>query len=768
MNVITGVISFLACDITASSLLHCGLLLLPLTLDPFGAESLLCLWLVALVKLALLSQTSLSLLSQAGRGSAVMGRAPLLYVATLCALTPALQSWQRAVYVKPVEIITGSPCLGFCLLANAVTAMACLLWETAFPCSAGTKTEGSNGEKKQQQAKDLFMRVIGYSKPDAFLLGGAFLFLSLAVMFEMFIPFYTGKVIDILGSRYKQNAFSSAILFMGLFSLGSSLSVGLRGGLFMCSISNFNKRIRIMLFQSLVRQEIGFFEATKTGLRGGLFMCSISNFNKRIRIMLFQSLVRQEIGFFEATKTGDLTSRLNTDTVLMCRSVALNVNVLLRTLIKTLGVLSLMLSLSCKLTLLMLIETPLTGIIQKLYNTYYQKYSKAVQDSIARSNEAAGEAVSAIKTVRSFATEDTEAKRYDSKLSDTQRLKNSRDTIRAAYLLLRRVGLAMQVLMLYYGRHLIRAGEMSTGNLVAFILYQMNLGRNIQTLVHICGEMLNSVGAAAKVFEYLDRRPLVSTDGTLQPETLRGHVQFNNVCFTYPSRPDVPVIKSVSFELRPGEITALVGPSGGGKSTCVSLLERFYQPQSGEILLDGAPLQEYQHSYLHRKIALVGQEPVLFAGSIKDNIGYGLPDCSLEQAQEAARRANAHGFVTSLERGYSTDAGERGGQLAGGQKQRIAIARALVRNPQLLILDEATSCLDIESEHAIQESLSRTRGQTVLVIAHHLKTVEKADRIIVIEGGEVREQGSHQELMRREGSYHRLVQGLFTETQPPQ
>ncbi|XP_058864997.1 antigen peptide transporter 2-like [Acipenser ruthenus] len=730
MNVIAVVISFLACDIAASSLLHCGLLLLPLTLDPFGAESLLCLWLVALVKLALLSQTSLSLLSQAGRGSAVRGRAPLLYAAALCALTPALQSWQRVVYVKPVEIVTGSPCLGFCLLASAVTVTACLFWETALPCSAGTEAGGSSGEEKKQQARVLFMRVIGYSKPDIVLLGGAFLFLSLAVIFEMFIPFYTGKVIDILGSRYKQNAFSSAILFMGLFSLGSSLSAG---------------------------------------LRGGLFMCSISNFNKRIRILLFHSLVRQEIGFFEATKTGDLTSRLNTDTMLMSRSVALNVNVLLRTLIKTLGVLSLMLSMSCRLTLLMLIETPLTGVIQKLYNTYYQKYSKEVQDSIAWSNEVAGEAVSAIKTVRSFATEDTEAKRYDNKLSVTQSLKNRRDTFRAAYLLLKRlIGLAMQVLMLYYGRHLIRAGEMSTGNLVAFILYQMNLSSNIKSLVYICGEMLNSVGAAAKVFEYLDRRPLVSTDGSLQPETLRGHVQFRNVSFTYPSRPDVPVIKSVSFELRPGEITALVGPSGGGKSTCVCLLERFYQPQSGEILLDGAPLQDYQHSYLHRKIALVGQEPVLFAGSIKDNIGYGLPECSLERAQEAARRANAHGFVTSLERGYNTDAGERGGQLAGGQKQRIAIARALVRNPQLLILDEATSCLDIESEHAIQESLSRTQGQTVLVIAHRLKTVEKADHIIVIEGGEVREQGTHQELMRREGNYHRLVQRLFTETQPPQ
>ncbi|MGH0151782.1 UNVERIFIED_CONTAM: hypothetical protein FKN15_025007 [Acipenser sinensis] len=524
MNVIAVVISFLACDIAASSLLHCGLLLLPLTLDPFGAESLLCLWLVALVKLALLS-----LLSQAGRGSAVRGRAPLLYAAALCALTPALQSWQRAVYVKPVEIVTGSPCLGFCLLASAVTATACLFWETALPCSAGTEAGGSSGEEKKQQARVLFMRVIGYSKPDAVLLGGAFLFLSLAVI------------------------------------------------------------------------------------------------------------------------------------------------------------------------------------------------SKEVQDSIARSNEAAGEAVSAIKTVRSFATEDTEAKRYDSKLSDTQRLKNSRDTIRAAHLLLRRlITLAVQVVMLYYGRCLIKAGEMSTGSLVAFILYQRELGSHIRALVYICSNMLNSVGAAAKVFEYLDRRPLVSTDGSLQPETLRGHVQFKNVSFTYPSRPDVrprgfplalvyicsnmlnsvgsaakvfeyldrrplvstdgslqpetlrghvqfknvsftypsrpdmPVIKSISFELRPGEITALVGPSGGGKSTCVCLLERFYQPQSGEILLDGAPLQDYQHSYLHRKIALVGQEPVLFAGSIKDNIGYGLPECSLERAQEAARRANAHGFVTSLERGYNT------------------------------------------------------------------------------------------------------------------
>ncbi|MGH0137670.1 UNVERIFIED_CONTAM: hypothetical protein FKN15_018641 [Acipenser sinensis] len=365
MNVIAVVISFLACDIAASSLLHCGLLLLPLTLDPFGAESLLCLWLVALVKLALLS-----LLSQAGRGSAVRGRAPLLYAAALCALTPALQ-----------------------------TTTACLFWETALPCSAGTEAGGSSGEEKKQQARVLFMRVIGYSKPDAVLLGGAFLFLSLAVIFEMFIPFYTGKVIDILGSRYKQNAFSSAILFMGLFSLGSSLSAG---------------------------------------LRGGLFMCSLSRLNKRVRVLLFRALVKQEIGFFETIKTGDITSRLSTDTTLMSQSVAMNMNVFLRSLMKTLAVLSLMVSLSWRLTLVTVIETLLISILQNIYNSYYQRLAKEVQDSIARSNEAAGEAVSAIKTVRSFATEDTEAKRYDSKLSDTQRLKNSRDTFRAAHLLLQR------------------------------------------------------------------------------------------------------------------------------------------------------------------------------------------------------------------------------------------------------------------------------------------------------------------------------------------
>ncbi|KAG5264902.1 hypothetical protein AALO_G00259280 [Alosa alosa] len=545
----------------------------------------------------------------------------------------------------------------FWLLNFLAAASACIFWELSCP----DKSCQSDGEKKGQTAsRVLFKRVILLYRPDYILLFGAFVFLSLAVLCEMFIPFYTGQVIDILRSQYQWNDFLTAILFMGLFSLGSSISAG---------------------------------------CRGGLFMCAINSFTCRVRVKLFRSLVSQEIGFYETTKTGELTSRLSTDTNLMARAVALNVNVLLRTFIKTLGMLSLMLSLSWKLTLLMLMETPLTGLLQNIYDTFYQKLSKEVQDSIAQANDAAEEAVSGIRTVRGFKTEKSESCRYDACLMGTHNLKTRRDTVRAVYLLVRRITeLGMKVAMLYYGRLIIQSGQMSTGNLVSFILYQSDLADNIRTLIYIFGDMLNSVSAAGKVFEYLDRKPEVCTEGTLQPDSLKGHVLFQNLTFSYPTRRDQKVLKDFCLELKPGQMTALVGASGGGKTTCVSLLERFYQAQEGEILLDGQPLQNYQHKYLHRKIAMVGQEPVLFSGSVKDNIAYGLGECSLQKVGVAARKANAHGFISQLEKQYDTDVGERGGLLSGGQKQRIAIARALIREPQVLILDEVTSCLDTESE----------------------------------------------------------------------
>ncbi|TRY74359.1 hypothetical protein DNTS_032050 [Danionella cerebrum] len=631
------------------------------------------------------------------------GRGMRRWVALSCLMCPVYESCRMLLIDAQPENWSGSlSSPGKTIISTAATLLACLFWEVSFPDSE-RKAECSECAETKQRNRALFMRVVRFSKPDAPLLSGAFIFLTLAVMCDMGIPFYTGKVIDILGEHYQQNSFMTAILLMGLLSLGSSLS---------------------------------------TGLRGGLFMCTFSSLNKRICVMLFNALVKQEIGFFEDKKTGDLTSRLSVDTKLMSQSVAMNVNILLRSLIKSVGILYLMVSLSWKLTL---------------------HLSKEVQDSVARANEMAGEAIAGVRTVRSFRREQHEACRYGDCLTDTHNLKTQRDTVRAVYLLVRRLmSLGIQVLMLYYGQQLIQSKRMSIGNLVSFILYQGDLGDYIRTLVYMYSNMLNSVGAAAKVFEYLDRKPLVDMDGSLQPENLEGQVQFQNITFFYPTRPDQPALQDISLDLKPGHMTALVGMSGGGKSSCVSLLERFYQPQQGQILLDGQPLQKYQHKYLHQKVAMVGQEPVLFSGSIRDNITYGLTDCDQNMVEEAARAANAHDFISQLENKYDTDVGERGCLLSGGQKQRIAIARALIRKPQVLILDEVTSSLDTESEKMVQDTLSQHPNQTLLVIAHRLKTIERADQIIVMDKGKVVEQGTHQELMEKQGNYYKLRERLFT------
>ncbi|KAM3858532.1 antigen peptide transporter 2a [Diretmus argenteus] len=602
------------------------------------------------------------------------------------------------------------------LMCAAVALAAARFWEITIPDGQ----DEAEGKEKKQKARVLFLRVLHLYKPDCPLLCGAFVFLSLAAVCEMFISFYTAKVIDILGSQYQYNEFLSAVLFMGLYSLGSSFSAG---------------------------------------CRGGLFLCAINSFTCRMKVKLFGALVKQEIGFFETIKTGEITSRLSKDTNDMGRTVGLNVNVLVRTFVMTLGMISLMLSLSWKLTLFVLMETPITGLIQSIYDTHYQRLSQAVQDSMALANDAANEVVSGIRVVRSFNTERGEVRRYDNRLMDTHNLKTRRDTVRAVYVLTQRLtGLGMQMAILYYGRLFIQSGQMTTGNLVYFVLYQAELGHNIRTLIQYFGGMVTSVGVAGKVFEYLDREPQVSSEGKLIPDHVEGRITFQSLTFAYTSRPDKPVLQDFSVELNPGKTTVLVGRSGEGKSTCVSLLERFYEPQNGEILLDSQPLKSYEHRFLHRKIALVSQEPVLFSGSIRDNIAYGLDVCSLDQIQEAARKANAHDFISQLEKGYNTEVGEGGGQLAKSEKQGIAIARALVRQPQVLILDEATSSLDTDSETKVQQALASCPNQTVLIITHRLQsqTIEKADQIVVIDGGRVQERGTHQELMGIKGSYYGL------------
>ncbi|XP_064407868.1 antigen peptide transporter 2-like [Latimeria chalumnae] len=468
--------------------------------------------------------------------------------------------------------------LGTLIQTHGAAAGTLCLW-TLFRSGSEALTAmlktGDNvtGEEKQtgkSSSKVTIQRLLSYSKPDLLLLAAAFLFLNLAVLGEMFIPYYASKVVDLLGSHYDQEAFSAAIFFMFVTSVGSS-SAG--------------------------------------GLRGGIFMLTMVRLNTRIRNLLFNSVVCQDIGFFESAPTGGITSWLSADSELISHSVSLNANVFIRTLVMTIGVYYFMYHISWKLTLMTVIGPLILIALQRFYSIHNQRLAKEVQDSIAKSTAVASEIVSAIRTVRSFATEEEEERRYDSKLKETHNLKIKRDIIKVGCLLLRRVvGLLLRVIMLFYGQSLIQSGQLTSGKLLSFVLYQINVDGYIQeisvpqTLVDVYADLTQMVGVAEKVFEYLDCKSTVPLNGTLIPSKLTGHIQFRNVSFSYPTRPEIQVLKNISFELKPGKITALVGPSGGGKTTCVCLLERFYDARSGEILLDGRPLREYDHKFLHSKV----------------------------------------------------------------------------------------------------------------------------------------------------------------------
>uniref|UniRef100_A0A8C6F989 ABC-type oligopeptide transporter ABCB9 n=1 Tax=Monodon monoceros TaxID=40151 RepID=A0A8C6F989_MONMO len=461
------------------------------------------------------------------------------------------------------------------------------------------------------------------------------------------------------------------------------------------------------------------------GVRGGIFTLIFARLNIRLRNRLFRSLVSQETSFFDENRTGDLISRLTSDTTMVSDLVSQNINIFLRNAVKVTGVVVFMFSLSWQLSLVTFMGFPIIMMVSDIYGKYYKRLSKEVQNALARASSTAEEIISAMKTVRSFANEEEEAEVYSRKLQQVYKL-NRKEA--AAYT--------------YYVW-----GSGSVGS--------------------VYSGLMQGVGAAEKVFEFIDRQPTMVHDGNLAPDHLEGRVDFENVTFTYRTRPHTQVLQNVSFSLSPGKVTALVGPSGSGKSSCVNILENFYPLEGGRVLLDGKPISAYDHKYLHRVISLVSQEPVLFARSITDNISYGLPAVPFEVVVEAAQKANAHGFIMELQDGYNTETGEKGAQLSGGQKQRVAMARALVRNPPVLILDEATSALDAESEFLIQQAIhGNLQKHTVLIIAHRLSTVERAHLIVVLDKGRVVQQGTHQQLLAQGGLYARLVQRQMLGLEP--
>lgn len=585
-------------------------------------------------------------------------------------------------------------------------------------------SDRQEGTKYGEETTISSWKLLSYCKPDISYISLASLCLFLAATGEIFIPYYTGQVIDGIAIEKDKEKFVKAIVTMTLISVGTSIA---------------------------------------TGLRGGLFKLIASRFNRRVNNFLFSSIVKQEIGFFDNTKTGEIISRLTSDTTKMSDQVGLNINVLLRNCVQSAGTCVFMFKLSWKLSIVTLMGLPLVAFISDKFGDQYQKLSTQVQEATAKANEIAAEVVSSMKTVRSFANEDEEIHRYESRQNDILKLQVKESLLYGGYRwCTETLSLAFDVVVLLYGGHLVLEGELSGGYLVSFILYQIQLTSYIEEIGDIYTGLMEAVGASKKVFELIDRKPRICNTGTVSSGRISGEIRFENVSFCYPTRPDISVLNNVTFSAAPGETVALVGPSGGGKTTCISLLEHFYEPTSGEVLVDSIPVKTYDHKYLHSKIAMVGQEPVLFARSVKENIAYGLSsnNSMIDQSlvEHVSHLANAHSFIHEMPDRYDTETGEKGLQLSGGQKQRIAIARALAQNPQILLLDEATSALDAESEHLVQDAIYKNlSGRTVLIIAHRLSTIEKADKIVVIDQGKVVAQGKHKQLVEENGLYAKLV-----------
>ncbi|XP_023603567.1 antigen peptide transporter 2 [Myotis lucifugus] len=618
------------------------------------------------------------LLAPAGTLLPALCLAPPLFL-SLRALSPGALS-------APPASVAAAP-WSWLLAGYGAAALSWAVWAVLSPPGAPEREQG------QGKSQALMWRLLKLSRPDLPFLAAAFFFLVVAVLGEMLIPYYSGRVIDILGGDFDPEAFASAIFFMCLFSFGSSLSAG---------------------------------------CRGGCFLFTMSRINLRIREQLFSSLLHQDLSFFQETKTGELNSRLNSDTKLMSSWLPLNANVLLRSLVKVVGLYSFMLNLSPRLTLLSLFEVPLTIAAEKVYNGRHQAVLLEIQDAVAQAGQVVREAVGGLKTVRSFGAEEHEACRYEEALERCRKLWWQRDLERALYLLFRRMlHLAMQVLMLNCGLRQILAGDLTRGGLLSFLLFQEDLGHHVQ--VRQQPRMLSP-----------------SLCFSLWPLGLGIY------WFSLKTQDKTKSQLIARFTLRPGQMTALVGPNGSGKSTVAALLQNLYQPTAGTLLLDGKPLAQYEHRYLHRQVAVVGQEPVLFSGSVRDNIAYGLQRCSEEEVMAAARAAQADEFIKEMAHGLHTDVGEKGNLLAVGQKQRLAIARALVRDPRVLILDEATSALDVQCEQALQDWRCR-RDRTVLVIAHRLQTVQRADQVLVLRQGQLLER---EQLRAGQDLYSRLAQQL--------
>lgn len=581
-------------------------------------------------------------------------------------------------------------------------------------------------------------RLIKIARPEAKILAIAFLFLLVSSSITMAIPFSIGKILDIAtkggGKPEDLQSGEGADLLFG-FSV-STFYVALASVLAIGAAANYG---RIIILRIVGERIVA-----------------------RLRSRLFRQTYVQNAEFFDANRVGDLISRLSSDTIIVGKSITQNLSDGLRSFVSGAAGFGLMAWVSVKLTGVLGLMFPPVAIGAFLYGRAIRNLSRKIQKNLGTLTKIAEERLGNVRTSQAFAGEILEVHRYNTQVRKIFELGKKESLISATFFSTTGFMGNMTILaLLYIGGGMVSQGTITIGELTSFLMYTAYAGSSLFGLSSFYSELMKGVGAASRLFELQDRQPSISPTAGKPVASARGTIKFENVSFSYPTRPAVTIFRNLDFEITQGSHVAIVGPSGGGKSTIGSLLLRFYTPTEGRILIDGQDISALNVKQLRRRIGVVSQEPVLFSGTIADNIAYGKPQATRQEITRAARRANCQ-FISDFPDGLDTHVGARGTQLSGGQKQRIAIARALVKDPDILILDEATSALDAESETLVNEALSSLlrSSNTTISIAHRLSTIKRSDTIICLgTDGRVAETGSYKELSnKKDGAFAKLME----------
>jgi ABC-type multidrug transport system fused ATPase/permease subunit len=585
-----------------------------------------------------------------------------------------------------------------------------------------------SGEKRQRPTGKDIRRLLQLLRPHKglFLLSLTMIFLSSVI--NMTFPWLMGK----------------------LFGTANPLSEG-TGSLTIGNLSYTNSVVALLFITFAVQAVISFLRI--------IFSTRVTqNVLHDLRNKAFERLVEAPMEYHHRNKVGELTSRIATDINLLEETYNTTIAETLRQMIIVILGIGALFMMSWKLSLVMLSIIPVVAIVAVFFGRFISKLGKQAQDAAAQSNSVLEEALTAIVAVKSFTNELFELVRYRKQINHIKTLSIRNAMWRGAFVSFIIFCLfGSIVVVIWQGVLMVEAGTLNQDDFFAFILYTIFIGASIGSLPEMYAQLQKAAGSTRNLMEILDEKPEPGLEED-RPLSLKGDVAFEQVTFAYPTRPDITVINNLSFHAKAGERIAIVGPSGAGKSTITALLLRFYQPDSGRLLFDHTPAHEVSARALRKNMAIVPQEVILFGGSIRENIAYGKPDATEQEITDAARRANAMEFIEKFPDGMETVVGDRGVQLSGGQRQRIAIARAILRNPAILILDEATSSLDSESEHLVQQALDELmKGRTSFVVAHRLSTIRNCDRIMVIKQGQLVESGTHAQLMENPDGVYRAL-----------